>query len=58
MTRLAMLLFSIVSVTLMGVGVVVALVIGQDTLVPILVAAAVGFVAAIPASWMIARRLA
>jgi hypothetical protein len=30
---------------------------GLDTLQPILIAAAAGFVAAIPVSWLLARRL-
>lgn len=58
MTRLALLLFSIVSVTLMGIAIVVALVAGHDTLVPIVAAAAVGLVLSVPASWLLARRLA
>jgi predicted PurR-regulated permease PerM len=58
MTRLSMLLFSIVSTTLMGMFIVVALVLGYDTLTPIIVAAAAGFVAAVPASWMLARMIA
>ena len=57
MTRLAALIFSIASVTLMGIAIVVALVIGQDTLMPIVVAAAVGLVASVPASWLVARQL-
>ncbi len=57
MTRLAMVLFSIISVTLMGIAVVVTLVIGQGTLVPIVIAAAVGLVASVPASWLVARQI-
>lgn len=57
MTRLTLLMFTIVATTLMGIFIVVALVAGQDTLVPIVVAAAAGFVAAIPASWIIARMI-
>lgn len=57
MTRLMMTLFSMVATTLMGIFVVAALVTGYDTLQPILIAAAVGFVLAIPASWAIARAL-
>lgn len=44
--------------TAAGSAIVVALVLGYDTTVPIVVAAAVGFLASIPASWMIAKRLA
>lgn len=58
MTRLTLVLFSIVSTTLMGTAIVVALVTGYDTLNPILIAAAVGFVLAIPASWIVAKQLA
>lgn len=57
MTRLAGLMFSIVGMTLMGIAVVVALVLGHDTLWPILIAAAIGFTAGIPASWLVARRI-
>lgn len=57
MTRLASILFSMISTTLMGVAVVVALTIGQDTLQPILLAAAIGFVVAIPATWIVARKI-
>ncbi len=57
MTRLAMVLFSIISVTLMGIAVVVTLVIGQGTLVPIVIAAAIGLVASVPASWLVARQI-
>ncbi|SNX70208.1 hypothetical protein SAMN05878503_105117 [Cereibacter ovatus] len=58
MTRLMLILFSIVSVSLMGTFIVVALVTGYDTLQPIIAAAAIGFVAALPVSFIIARKLA
>ena len=58
MTRLMMLLFSMVATTLMGVGVIIALTTGFGTLKPIVLAAAVGFVLALPVSWLIARKLA
>ncbi len=58
MPRLMMTLFSMVSTTLMGVGVIIALTTGFVTLKPILVAAAIGFVLALPVSWLIARKLA
>ena len=57
MSRLMMTLFSMIATTLMGVGVVIALTTGNDTLQPIVIAAAVGFVLAIPVSWLIARQL-
>jgi preprotein translocase subunit SecF len=52
-----MILFSMISTTLMGVGMVVALVLGYDTLNPLLVAIAIGFVASIPASWFVAKQI-
>jgi predicted PurR-regulated permease PerM len=58
MTRLTLILFSIISTTLMGTGIVAALTLGMDTLTPILIAAALGFVLAIPASWLVARQIA
>lgn len=57
MLRLAALLFSIISVTLMGMGIVAVLVAGYGTLTPILTAAAVGFVVALPVSWQVARAI-
>lgn len=55
--RLTMILFSIISTTLMGVGVIIALTTGNDTLTPILIAAAIGFVLALPVSWIVAKQL-
>lgn len=57
MLRLAALLFTIISATLMGVGIVVVLVAGYGTLIPIVAAAAVGFVIALPVSWQVARAI-
>ena len=57
MTRLMMILFSMISTTLMGVFIVAALTTGYDTLNPILIAAAAGFVLAIPVSWWVAQQL-
>ena len=58
MTRLMFILFSMASTTLMGVMIVIALVTGYDTVRPIIAAAALGFVLAIPVSWLLARSLA
>ncbi|MDJ0823144.1 MAG: CTP synthetase [Paracoccaceae bacterium] len=44
--------------TLAGSAVIAALTMGYDTLIPILVSAGVGFVAAFPVSWMVAKKLA
>ena len=57
MLRLAAVLFLLISATLMGVGIVVVLVAGYGTTVPILAAAAVGFVLALPASWKVAQAI-
>jgi len=57
MTRLSIVLFSIVSTTLMGVFIIVVLVLGLDTLMPILLAAALGFLVAMPASWILAKMI-
>lgn len=53
-----LILFSIISTTLTGTGIVAALTLGKDTVKPILIAAALGFVLAIPASWLVARQIA
>ncbi len=57
MTRLAFILFFMVSVTFMGIGVLAMLVTGNDTQGALLVAAAIGFVLAFPATWFLARKL-
>ncbi|PTQ75625.1 CTP synthetase [Celeribacter persicus] len=57
MNRLAGILFSLISTTLMGTAVVVALTMGKDTLQPILISAAIGFVAAIPVTLYIAKKI-
>ena len=58
MTRLTLILFSMISTSLMGTALVVALTLGMDTLTPILIGAALGFVLAIPVSWLVARQIA
>lgn len=57
MSRVMMLLFSMISTTLMGIGVVVALTTGNDTMTPILIAALLGFVLAIPVSYFVAKAI-
>lgn len=57
MLRLMMTLYSIIATTLMGMGVIAALTLGYGTLPPILLAAAVGLVLAVPVSWAVARAL-
>lgn len=57
MLRLAVTLYSLIGTTLAGSAIVVALVMGRDTLVPLVVAAAIGFALAIPVSVGVARAL-
>lgn len=57
MLRLAMLLYSLIGTTLAGTAIVAVLVAGYGTLMPIIAAAAVGFAAAAPVSWGVARAL-
>jgi len=57
MLRLASILYAIIATTLAGIGIIAVLVAGYDTLTPILGAAAVGGIAAIPVSLGIARQL-
>lgn len=57
MLRLASLLYSLIGTTLAGSAIVVALVMGYDDLAGILVAAGIGASAAVPVSYLVARRL-
>lgn len=57
MIRLASILYSIVATTLAGIGVIAVLTAGYDTTVPIIVAAAIGAVIAVPVSYLVARKI-
>lgn len=57
MFRLATILYSIISTTLAGSAIIASLVMGYDTVTPILVAASLGFVAAIPVSYFVAKQI-
>lgn len=57
MFRLASLLYSIIGASLAGTLMVAALVAGMDTAKPIIIAALLGFVAAAPVAWIVAKRL-
>ena len=57
MFRLAFILHLFIGSTLAGSAVIAALVVGQDTLTPILIAALIGFVAAFPVTWLVAKKL-
>ena len=53
-----MIIFSMASTALMGAFIVAALVLGHVTLQAILIAAAAGFVLALPVSVVVARQIA
>ncbi|RCW82448.1 hypothetical protein [Paracoccus lutimaris] len=57
MSRLFMLLFSIAFTTLAGIGIVVVLVMGRYDVASIVGAALAGGIAALPVTWLVARRL-
>ncbi len=58
MSRLFPLVFSIAGVTCAGIAMVIALVLGQDTVPQLLSWIAGGTIAGLGASWVIARKLA
>ncbi len=57
MTRLAGMLFSLIATTLAGSFIVAALTMGYDTLQPLLIAAAIGAVLALPATYFISKAI-
>jgi hypothetical protein len=57
MLRLSSALYSIIGTSLAGSLIIAALVLGYDTAVPIVVAAAVGAVLGLPASYFVARAI-
>lgn len=57
MLALTLILHIFIGSTLAGSAVIAALALGYDTLQPILIFAALGFVASIPVSWLVARQL-
>ena len=57
MLRIASLIYTIASSTLMGIFIVIALSSGYDTLKWVVIAAAVGAVVAIPVSYFIAKAI-
>ncbi|MBA4350861.1 MAG: CTP synthetase [Rhodobacter sp.] len=58
MSRLFLLLFSLIGPSLAGVGVIIVLTIGMVTLKAIVSAAALGFALGVPVSWAVMRQLA
>lgn len=57
MVRLMPMLFVMIATVLMGMAIVVVLAMGLDTKQPIAMAAAAGFVAAVPAAWLVTRQI-
>jgi hypothetical protein len=57
MIRLASALYSIITTTLSGSGVIAVLVMGYVSFPPILMAVAVGALLALPISYMVARKI-
>lgn len=57
MFRLATVLYSLIGTTLAGSFVVAALTMGMDSWEPILVAAGVGALLAVPVSWFVAKKI-
>ena len=57
MSYIAILLFTIVSAVLMGSFMVAALVMGFNTAKPVIISVVLGFVVAMPISWILAQKL-
>lgn len=57
MLRLATILYSVIATTMAGSFFIAALVTGNDRLVPIIVAVALGVVMAIPISYLVAQAI-
>lgn len=57
MLRLGLILHIFIGSTLAGSAIITALVLGHDTLLPILIAAAIGFIVAIPVTWVVTKKL-
>jgi hypothetical protein len=55
--RLMMVLYSMIATAMAGTGVIAVLTMGYGTLGPILGAAALGAVLALPVSWLVARQI-
>ena len=57
MSRIALLIFAMVATAMMGTIIVISLAMGYDTAKPIITSAVIGFVLAIPTSYIIANKL-
>ena len=58
MTRLMMIIYSMASTPLMGVGVIVALTMGMVSVKANVTAVVLGAIFALPVSWFVAREIA
>lgn len=57
MLRLASILYSLIGTSVAGILMVAALTMGYDTLRPIVTAVVVGFVAAVPVTYLVAKAI-
>jgi len=57
MLRLGFILHLFIGSTVAGSAIIAALVMGHDTLMPIVAAAALGFVAAFPVTYVVTKKL-
>jgi hypothetical protein len=57
MFRLASMLYSIIGTSFAGVLIITVLTVGYDTIVPILIAAVIVAVAAVPVSYLVAQAI-
>lgn len=55
MLRLASILYSLIGTTVAGTLVIAALTMGYDTLQPVVAAALVGFLVALPITWLVTK---
>ncbi|KPN63673.1 hypothetical protein XMM379_002133 [Aliiroseovarius sp. xm-m-379] len=57
MLRLTAVIYTLLGATLAGIFIVVALTMGFDTGKPIVYSAILGFILAVPVSWIVAKQL-
>lgn len=57
MSRLFFVLYSMIGTALAGSAMVAALTMGLDTAKPIIIAAALGALVALPVSWLVTKRI-
>jgi xanthine/uracil permease len=57
MSRLFLIIYTLAATVLAGIGVIAALTTGRVDVTSIIIAAAAGAILAIPAAWVVSRRL-